>query len=319
MVTNIAIPSYQQIWCVVLNWKNWDATEMCIQSVSQSSSIASIVIVDNESDSKRVRTSPTNVATTRIAGTPCVVIASKANRGFAAGVNLGIEYAIQKGATAILLLNNDVVVGPASIQKMADAMAKDETIGAVGAWIRFPSQDGGMGAVQCRGGGFVSSRVGNVVQSRQAGDRLDYLTGACMLIRKELAAATKGFDERYFMYWEDVAFGFKTRELGYRIVVVDDAYAEHVLSSSRDKAGNLLEAYESWSAMEFASHDGMVLRLTVAVRQLLSCCMHMLAGRPSVASAKFNGIRFWTRHREVSQAYTVVGELRARMGKLPMQ
>ena len=107
---------------------------------------------------------------------------------------------------------------------MLDVAATDDGLGAVGSVIfdmAAPDQ------VLTWGGGRLGRWTGFTRDARRAGDRVDYLTGASVLLRARALDDVGLFDPRYFFTWEDVDLGVRLREHGWRIAVADRARVWH--------------------------------------------------------------------------------------------
>lgn len=131
----------------------------------------------------------------------------------------------------ILLLNDDIAFHQRdTLEKMVEVLDTDPKVGIVGAKLIFRD-----GKIQ-HGGVWVSPQglghVGYGVPEKEADilgnmRRQQAVTGALMLVRRELWEAVGGLDERFFFCFEDVQFCFKVRDLGYDIVYRGDAVAIH--------------------------------------------------------------------------------------------
>jgi len=157
------------------------------------------------------------------------VIESGTNRGFAAASNIGIRAA---RGTNVLLLNSDALVGPGSLDAMMSALATHPEASVVG-----PRLVDGEGRAELSFGRMlgplVEFRQKRLVRAHARGDKSvsrrveamtrrmqwpDWVSGACLLVRREDAEAVGLFDERYFMYLEDVDFCAAIRARGGRIL-----------------------------------------------------------------------------------------------------
>lgn len=168
------------------------------------------------------------------------LIESKENLGFTGGNNLGVKYA--KGSY-ILLLNNDTVV-QCSLQPMLNKMRDKSNLGVLGCHLRY-----GDGRVQESIGyehtplNLVLSWVGisrftsgkrvsrTVSRDNPAYDtslvQADWVSGACMMLPHLVWDEIFGFDERYFMYVEDVDLCRRVREKGYEVAYTNSVQVTH--------------------------------------------------------------------------------------------
>ena len=100
----------------------------------------------------------------------------------------------------------------------------------------------------------------NVVSSEDArtGDgsvTVDWLSGACLLARREALHRVNGFDERYFLYWEDADLCRRVRELGAQVRYVPAATAVHrVGQSSRSVRASSIRAFHESAYLYYATH-----------------------------------------------------------------
>ena len=156
------------------------------------------------------------------------VIETGANLGFARGNNVGIR---ASSGEQLLLLNNDTIVPPHAVDRLLAELALDSTVAVVGprlvddrgrVELSFGSMIGPLNELRQkilergheRGVGFISAHVERL--TRQPGCP-DWVTGACLLVRRSDAEAVGLLDERYFMYTEDVDFCAAIRSRGRRI------------------------------------------------------------------------------------------------------
>ena len=104
----------------------------------------------------------------------------------------------------------------------------------------------------------VSKR--NVVRDTAAlGDRasvvVDWVSGACMLARRDALERVGGFDQRYFLYWEDADLCRRLRAQGYHVRYAPDATAIHrVGQSSRTARESAIRAFHESAYLYYATH-----------------------------------------------------------------
>jgi GT2 family glycosyltransferase len=142
-----------------------------------------------------------------------------------------------------MLLNPDTVVESGAIERLADYLDAHPDVGAVGPKLLYPD-----GSVQSsrrrfptRLTGFVESTLverwlggGEVVRRYRVADRsdddeqdVDWLMGAALLVRREALAQAGLFDERFFMYSEEVDLCRRIRSAGWRVVYLPGAVVVH--------------------------------------------------------------------------------------------
>ncbi len=155
------------------------------------------------------------------------------NSGFIGAVNAGLELAEGRFSS---LLNNDTVVLPGWLDALMRTVEAEENVGVVGAKLVYPD-----GRLQEAGG--IIWRDGTGLNYGRDGDAddpafnfvrdVDYCSGACLLVRKEILDVLGGLDRRYApAYYEDTDLAFAARKLGYRVVYQPEATVRHDEGSS---------------------------------------------------------------------------------------
>jgi GT2 family glycosyltransferase len=206
-----------RVGIVVLNYRGVDDTIACIRSLRESTVPASVVVVDNASvdgSAERIKAAAREVE----------LVVNERNLGFAGGTNVGIERVLASDAEYVWVLNNDTTVAPGALAALLDTSATDGRIGAVGAVIHSADRPD---EVLTWGGGSVSQWTGRTRDAHAPGDRVDYLTGASMLLRADALRDVGLFDDRYFFTWEDVDLCARLRDRGWRIAVAEGAMVWH--------------------------------------------------------------------------------------------
>lgn len=160
-----------------------------------------------------------------------VIDNDKENRGFAGGNNIGIKQALEKGADYVLLLNNDTVVEPDFLRELVKVGESDKKIGILGP----------IGGKITR---FYTKGI-------HVTENIDYISGACMLVKRGVIEKIGLMHEDYFLYFEDVEWCLKARKVGYKCVLVPEAKIWHKVSSSA-KA-------ESFSYIYYHFRNGLLL------------------------------------------------------------
>lgn len=189
-----------------------------------------------------------------------VLMRTGGNLGYGTAVNRAVEKYVTDGDWFIVA-NPDVQWGPGSIDAMLEAVGRWPAAGSLGPLIRDPDGTVYPSARHqpslIRGG--MHAVVGPVWKSnpwtaayRQ--DRLEpserpvgWLSGACLLLRRKSFEQIGGFDERYFMYMEDVDLGDRLAGAGWQNVYVPAAEILHDKghSTGRDPAKNLAAHHRS--------------------------------------------------------------------------
>jgi len=232
-----------KVFIIVLNWNNWPDTLECLESLKNNDyPNYQVVIIDNGSKEKL-----------KIKNEKLKIIYNKENLGFAGGNNVGIKYVLEKGADYVLLLNNDTIVSQDFLSKLVEVGEKDKRFGLLGPKIYFYEQaiigrDAPKGRVAPSGrfwfaGGQVNwlynkgtMRGYNEIDRGQYDlppvQETDYITGCCLLAKKEVIEKIGLMPEDYFLYYEDTDWSLKARRAGYKCIFVPQARIWHKGSKS---------------------------------------------------------------------------------------
>lgn len=224
---------------VLVNFRGTDDTIECVrglQELNWPTELLEIIVVENGSgDDSLQRLSKLEPGVT--------VIDSKANLGFTGGCNLGVSHATGE---FIAFLNNDARPHADWIREAVNTFATGEDIGAVASkvldWdgVNVDFLDA---AVTWYGMGY-KPHAGET--DRGAWDEeKDVLfgTGAAMFIRARVFEELGGFDDDYFMFYDDVDLGWRMNLLGYRFRFQPKSLAFHKHHASMNKFGNYREEY----------------------------------------------------------------------------
>ncbi len=161
-----------------------------------------------------------------------------ANWGYAAGNNLALRMALEQGMRGVFLLNHDTLVDSRCLVAMLETARSAPQVGAVGplVWAWPPSQ--GIwalgGEIHWRRAYTIHRDAGQVEPSRRSPHPVDFVPGCGILLLREALEAVGGFDERYFMYWEETDWCQRARRAGFSIWVDPRAQMWHKAPLSSD-------------------------------------------------------------------------------------
>lgn len=157
------------------------------------------------------------------------VLALPANVGYAAGMNAGVRRLRAAGCDRILLLNNDAVLEPGALHRMADAL-DDPTLAAVGPVILRDAD----GRIESRGArvgwGWAWPRLlgaGEKHIAREGRFTVPSLSGAAWMVRADAFDTVGDLDEEFFHSFEDTEWCWRARRAGLGLAVVLGAMARH--------------------------------------------------------------------------------------------
>ena len=164
------------------------------------------------------------------------------NLRFAGGNNAGIRHVLERGADAIMVLNNDTEADPALCEKLMQALDQSPGPAAATPLIYFGPPTA---RIWYAGGhcvpafGFVGHRgLRQLDHGRyRSVERTGYLTGCCILARREVWERVGLIDERYYIYAEDADWSLRARAAGVALLFVPTARLWHKVSASSGEAG----------------------------------------------------------------------------------
>lgn len=255
------------VFIVVLNWNQKEFTLGCVKSLNKLRTNGlklQTVVVDNGSTDDSVKTFRKELPNE-------VVLENKENLGFAAGNNVGIEYSLSHGADYIMLLNNDTYVGENLIEELIKVGESEAKITVLGPKIyfapgyefhkdRYSKQE--RGKVFWYAGGQID--WDNVLASHRGVDQVDqgqfddleetdFVSGAAMMIKRDVLEKIGPLDPKYFLYYEDSDFCQRAKEAGFKVIYVPEAVVWHYNAGSSSSGSPLQEYYISRNRLLFAA------------------------------------------------------------------
>ena len=191
------------------------------------------------------------------------------NLGYAAGNNFGIKRVLKEKPDFVFVINNDTVLDEKILLNLIEFAKTDEKIGILGPKIYFaPGYEFHKERYQVEDQGKVIWYAGslidwsNVASSHRGVDEIDhgqydtpmetdFVSGCAMLVKKEVWEKIGFFDERFFLYWEDVDFCQRAKIAGFKIVFVPQAKLWHANAGSSEVGGALHDYYMTRNRLLF--------------------------------------------------------------------
>jgi N-acetylglucosaminyl-diphospho-decaprenol L-rhamnosyltransferase len=250
---------------IIVTFNSHGEIDQCLGSLVEHPPAADheIVVVDNAS------TDGTTAAIRR-RWTASRVIEAGENLGFARANNLGIR---QTFAELILLLNPDTIVPAGAIDSLVAALdarpdaaiAGPRLVDARGrAELSFGAMLSPLAELRQKARGAVRLYVELATRRPQ---EVDWVSGACLLVRRTDAEVTGLMDERYFMYAEDVDFCAAVRALGRKVLFVPSAQIVHLRGKSRAGASEATD--QAYRRSQIAFYEKHHPRWVPALRAYL--------------------------------------------------
>ena len=242
---------------IIVNWNAGQQLLECVQSVIANGAglVAKIIVVDNDShDGSELPF---------LAMAQVHLIRAGANLGFGKACNLG---AANSTADFLLFLNPDAQIGPKTLSRVDAFMQSDaaKKVGIVGVQLlegsqhvarscsRFPTPLSMIS--RASGIDLVFPRLGSAMAEwdHKTTREVDHVIGAFYLIRRACFERAGGFDERFFVYIEDLDLSFRAKMSGWKTIYLADVQAFHAGggTSSQVKAHRLF--YSQRSRLQYA-------------------------------------------------------------------
>jgi hypothetical protein len=268
------------MWCnlitvIVVNWNAGDQISTCVKSIIRYGSglVQQIIVVDNGSE---------DGSDNNIENQPNVtLIRSGVNLGFGKACNLGARLA---QSDYLLFLNPDAALYADTLTGAINYMQDPDhaRVGICGVQLlderghvsrscaRFPSA--ATFIAHAAGLTRVIPGLGHFMQEwdHQQTRQVDHVIGAFFLVRRELFINLDGFDERFFVYLEDLDFSFRAHQTGWSSVFLTEAQAFHAGGGTSQQVKALRLFYSLRSRLQYAfKHFSRLAAVGVMLTTLL--------------------------------------------------
>ena len=217
---------------IIVNYNTANILRQCLKSLEQESKRAKeqeIIVVDNGSTDNSVKMINDQWLMGNVK-----LIENQRNLGFAKAVNQGIK---KSQGEFILLLNSDIVVKPKAIEKMIEFAQKHSIVGVVGGRLLNPK-----GSIQ--GSCYHLPTLSRIIKEFWFGQKnfsvtqkyaplgnkpieVEAIVGAVFLIPRKVIEKVGFFDERFFMYFEDLDYCRRVRNASFKIYYLPQAEFIH--------------------------------------------------------------------------------------------
>lgn len=227
MNEKIKLEEKSRVWVAVLHYMGIEHTRECLKSIQMLDYRPfQILITDN--------CSPDKSGTLLHAEFPeCHYQLLPDNKGFAGGSNASVNYCIEHGAEWVWILNNDTTLDSDSLGKLLSVAEKQPAAAVLGAAVFTPTESGfhqsGIGQID-----FAKAKTyerGAVDQSQES-IMCQWLSGSNMLIRSKAFKEIGGFDEKFYLYFEDTDLCWRLKEGNWNCLFVPSAKLKHIGNAS---------------------------------------------------------------------------------------
>jgi GT2 family glycosyltransferase len=320
---------------IIVNWNSADYLKKCLQSIyaTMQKEAFEIIIIDNASFDKSKPLVKNEFPDVNF-------IQSKTNLGFACANN--VAYLHASGET-LLFLNPDTEIVQNAIQVMMSALYSDETIGIVGCRLLNTDKSLQTSCVQpfptifnqifdaeiLKKYPLTSNerRIRILIRNSAGPEDVEVISGACLMIKRNVFEKVGRFSEDYFMYSEDIDLCYKVKSSGYRICYTGKATIIHHGGKSSSGSGQsgfsiVLMRQSIYTFLKktrgplyaFTYWLAMLISATIRLLCLLCSILPQVTRRRSMVSIKNSlykwykigrwclGFEQWVRRLHISQA-----------------
>lgn len=214
-----------KLFVIILNWNGKEDTLACLKSFEKVETPHQTLVVDNGSTDD-------SVASIRKYFPSVHLIETGENLGYAEGNNVGIRYALDKGADYLFILNNDTLVDP----QILNAFLENRDHPIQGGKTHLMSDPTLLDHL----GGNWNPEIGEfeLIGKGERADlwteplTLDYVCGVALFVKREVFKKIGLFEKRYFLFWEESDWCLRAKKGGFFATFCPKAKLFHKVSAS---------------------------------------------------------------------------------------
>ena len=270
-----------KVGVVILNYKGFKNTALCVESLKKcdkDKNEIELIVVDNGSPKDEFN------KLSKLRG--MTLIRNEENLGYSGGNNIGIKYCLGQNKDLVLMANNDITADKYLVKSLVRA---SEKVGIVSPKIYFAPgfefhknryKKADVGHVIWYAGGKIDwqnvlgvhigvDEVDNGQYDKES--EIEFATGACMLVKREVFERIGYLDEKYFLYLEDLDFCVRAKKAGFKILFEPAAIIWHKNASSTGGSGSKLQDYYfTKSRLLFALKFAKIRTKLAVFREIIS-------------------------------------------------
>lgn len=213
------------IYIIILNTNKRDDTLDCLTSLQKNTyTDFHIILLDNNSTDG-------SKEAVRSAFPEVQIIELSENHGYAGNNNVGIQLALEQNADWILVLNEDTILAPDSLQNLIDVGESDPTIGILGPMVYHWHEPDVIQSAGC----FLGPNWSSIHLGKDEVDKgqytephpVEWISGCAILVRRQVVEQVGMIDPRLFIYWEETEWCMRAARAGWKIIHVPKAKIWH--------------------------------------------------------------------------------------------
>ncbi len=234
----------KRIGIVICNYNKKEYIVNCIQSVFASSiNDFDVYVVDNASTDDSV------MCIKEAFGDKVTLIVNEKNMGGSGGFNTGLRVALKKNYNYIMLMDNDIIADTRAIEELYHFMEQHQEVGIVGSKVYFmdyPDRIWGYGGNIDFEQYIQKDQYKNCVDAEEIPEvsYCDYVAACSLMARTEAIHKVGLMPEDNFIYWDDMEWGYRFNEAGYKVAVYGKSKIWH--KAGGRNAGNTFIHYYMW-------------------------------------------------------------------------
>lgn len=280
---------------VILNYNTKDLTSDCIKSIVKNyppqikSREIELIIVDNASTDGSLR------AFDKIKNIN--LVKNDENYGFSKGCNIGGR---KSSGKYILFLNSDTKVEDDGFLKMVNFLEENLSVGILGGKLLNSN-----GSQQASCGNFYNlfnltvmllagERIGLVRSKPKNIQEVDWVSGGSIMVRKDLFEKLKGFDEKIFMYMEDMELCFRAKKAGSKIFFYPDVRIIHEERGSSNRRFAVVNIYKglAYFYKKHAILEFPLVWLMLLVKAIIAIIIGVIMNNDYLKKTYFGALKF---------------------------
>ncbi len=278
---------------IILSFNTEKLLDGCLSSVKQMLKTSSyeVIVVDNASSDASCGMIEKKYPWVKL-------IKSKENLGFGNGINLGATKA--KGEY-LLFLNSDAEIKTDGLKDIVSFFEKEVTCGIIGG--RLENKDGSYQRSFSNFYGikdiflmlFGGDKLETSLYKGDKGREVDWVSGGCMFIRKDIFDKLQGFDKQIFMYIEDMELCFRVRKAGYSIFFNPSFVVKHLGYGSSNREFAIVNIYKGLIYF-YKKHKSLfayyLVKLLLTVKAVLALTLGMVLRKKELVSTYKKALRY---------------------------
>jgi GT2 family glycosyltransferase len=294
---------------IIVNYNSGDLTINCLKSVFEKTKDIDfeIIIVDNDSQDNSCE-----IIAREFPG--LLLIKNKENLGFGKANNIGAKYAKGK---YLLLLNNDIILINNAIKILKDFINSNDKAGICGANLydirHNPTHSfrRTLPSIFWEINYIFYDKLEKIIYGKDVEFNFKnkilpvaYITGADLMIKREVWDKASGFDPDFFMYYEDAELNYRVKKAGYKIYSVPDAKIIHL-------SGQSFKVKEKQELMSLKGREMYFIKTHSIVYYYIVCFFSSINISTKLLMAKIrkinDAVKFWQEKQRLWKAYNAKG------------